>query len=80
MSRYIFLFDLDSTITSQEIFPTISKQFGMFDEMNQLTESTMGGELPYMQGFLQKAELLKQVPVSKIRRSIGEIKLNDKMV
>ena len=26
MSRYIFLFDLDSTVTKQEILPTISKK------------------------------------------------------
>lgn len=26
MSRYIFLFDLDSTVTKQEILPTISKR------------------------------------------------------
>lgn len=28
MSRYIFLFDLDSTVTKQEILPTISKRLG----------------------------------------------------
>lgn len=32
MSRYIFLFDLDSTVTKQEILPTISKRLGIYEE------------------------------------------------
>lgn len=31
MSRYIFLSDLDTTITRQEILPTISKEAGIFE-------------------------------------------------
>ena len=43
MSRYIFLFDLDSTVTKQEILPTISKELGIYEKMTELTESTMSG-------------------------------------
>ncbi len=44
MSRYIFLFDLDSTVTKQEILPTISKRLGIYERMSELTESTMRGK------------------------------------
>ena len=53
-SRFIFLFDLDSTITRQEILPTIAEEFGVFEEMRALTERTMRGELPFKQSFLQR--------------------------
>ena len=33
MSDYIFLFDLDSTISKQEILPTISEKVGRQKEM-----------------------------------------------
>lgn len=80
MSRFVFLFDLDSTLTKQEILPTISKELGIFEKMSQLTESTMKGEIPFKQSFLQRVELLKDIPVSEVNRMIGEIQLNELLV
>ena len=51
MSRYIFLFDLDSTITRQEILPTIAREVGIYEQMCALTESSMRGEVPFKQSF-----------------------------
>ncbi len=80
MSRFVFLFDLDSTLTKQEILPTISKELGIYEKMSQLTESTMRGEIPFKQSFLQRVELLKEVPVSEVNRMIGNIRLNELLV
>lgn len=80
MSRFIFLFDMDSTVTKEEILPTISKKLGIYDKMSALTESTMRGELPFKQSFLQRVELLKNIPISEVSRMIEEIKLNEKLV
>lgn len=80
MSRFVFLFDLDSTLTKQEILPTISKELGIFEKMSQLTESTMKGEIPFKQSFLQRVELLKNIPVSEVNRMIEEIQLNELLV
>ena len=80
MSKYIFLFDLDSTITKQEILPTISKKLGMYERMSSLTESTMKGEIPFKQSFLQRVDLLKSVPVSEVRHMISKIELNELLV
>lgn len=79
MSRYIFLFDLDSTVTRQEILPTILKELGLYEKMSSLTESTMRGEIPFKQSFLQRVELLKDIPVSEVRRMTGEIELNERL-
>ena len=79
-SRYIFLFDLDSTVTKEEILPTISKRLGIFEQMSLLTESTMKGEIPFKQSFLQRVELLKDIPVSDVCRLVSEILLNEKVV
>ena len=80
MSKYIFLFDLDSTITKQEILPTISKYLGIYRKMSELTESTMQGEIPFKQSFLQRVDLLKQIPISQINEMIGNIQLNELLV
>ncbi len=79
MSRYIFLFDLDSTVTRQEILPTISKELGLYEKMSSLTESAMRGEIPFKQSFLQRVDLLKDISVSEVRRMIGEIALNERL-
>ena len=80
MSRLIFLFDLDSTITKQEILPTIAKENGIYEEMVTLTERTMQGEIPFKQSFLQRVDLLKQIRVSEVRTLIENIELNEKVV
>lgn len=80
MSKYVFLFDLDSTVTRQEILPTISKKLGIFEKMSALTESTMKGEIPFKQSFMQRVELLKNIPVSEVCRMVEEIQLNTRLV
>lgn len=80
MSKLIFLFDLDSTVTRQEILPTIAKKIGIYEKMCSLTDSTMRGEVPFKQSFLQRIELLSDIPVSEVRRMVAEIELNDKLV
>lgn len=72
MSRFIFLFDMDSTITRQEILPTIFRKIGIEDKMR--------GEIPFKQSFLQRVELLKDIPINEVNRMVGEIELNDKLV
>lgn len=77
MSDYIFLFDLDSTITKQEILPTISKKIGKVDEMRELTEATMRGEIPFKTSFLQRVEILSEIDVSEVCKMVSDIPLND---
>jgi HAD superfamily phosphoserine phosphatase-like hydrolase len=80
MSDYIFLFDLDSTITQKEILPEISSYIGKTDEMRALTEATMRGELPFKTSFLQRVDILKTIPVSEVNQLISKIPLNEAMV
>ena len=80
MSKLIFLFDLDSTVTREEILPAIANRFGIFEQMRQVTESTMKGEIPFKQSFLQRVELLKNIHVSEVCQLVSGIKLNEKVV
>lgn len=80
MSGYIFLFDLDSTITREEILPTVAKEMGIYEKMCSLTESTMRGEVPFSQSFLQRVSLMKNIPVKEVSRKIAGIRLNEGLV
>lgn len=76
MSDYIFLFDLDSTITRAEILPTISESIGKLDEMRRLTEATMRGEIPFKTSFLNRIKILSGISVSKVNAMVSEIPIN----
>lgn len=80
MKKRIFLFDLDSTITKQEILPTISRKLGIYDKMTALTEMTMNGEIPFKESFLKRVQLLQDIPVSEVNREVEKIQLNEKIV
>lgn len=79
MSEYIFLFDLDSTITKKEILPTISETIGKHAEMCELTEATMRGELPFKTSFLNRVKILSEVEVSVVNKMVEEIPLNEEI-
>lgn len=80
MSRNVFLFDLDSTVTKQEILPTVSKEVGIYEKMCALTECTARGEIPFKESFLQRVELLKGIPVSDVNNIVSKIELNEHIV
>lgn len=80
MSDYIFLFDMDSTITRREVLPEVSKRIGKLDEMRQLTEATMRGEIPFRTSFLNRVKILSDISVEEVNRVISEIPLNPYMV
>ena len=80
MSDYIFLFDLDSTITRKEILPEIAKQIGREREMREITEQTMRGIIPFKQSFLSRIDILKDVSVEEVNRFVSQIPLNEHIV
>ncbi|MBR2391780.1 MAG: HAD-IB family phosphatase [Clostridia bacterium] len=80
MSKYTFLFDLDSTVTREEILPKISIKVNKQDEMRKLTEMTMNGEMPFRESFLNRVKLLSEIPVDYVQNEVANIKLNEKLV
>lgn len=80
MSDFIFIFDLDSTLTRKEILPTISEKIGKVKEMKNLTEATMRGEIPFKTSFLKRVDILKPINVSEVRAMVKDIPLNTHLV
>lgn len=78
--QYKFLFDLDSTITKKEILPEIAGRVQMSEQMKELTERAMRGEIPFLQSFSERVDLLKEIPISTVRDIIAHIPLNEELV
>jgi HAD superfamily phosphoserine phosphatase-like hydrolase len=66
----IFLFDFDGTITRDELLPLIGKRVGLYSELNDLTNKTMQGEIPFDQSFLHRVNLLGRVDLAEIQEII----------
>lgn len=79
MSDYVFLFDLDSTLTKEEILPALAKEIHMEERMRQATENTMRGEYPFRQSFIERVNLLKELPVDTARNKTAQIQLHEKL-
>lgn len=75
-SDYIFLFDMDSTITKKEVLPEIAQKINRLDEMRKLTEATMRGEIPFRSSFLQRVKILSDIPVHEVNAIVSDIPLN----
>ena len=45
--KKIFCFDLDGTITTQEILPLIAAELDLYEEISTLTQATINGLIPF---------------------------------
>ena len=79
-NKYTFLFDLDSTITKAEILPTIAKKNNKENEMRELTEKTMMGDLLFEESLTKRVQMLNDIPVSEVAELVQEIPVSEKLV
>ena len=75
-----FCFDLDNTITRQEILPVLAYDLGLFEEMTTLTRLTMDGVVPFETSFKLRCEILKQIPLDRARSVVADIPLESAIV
>lgn len=75
-----FCFDLDGTVTNQEILPLLSKEVGLYEEFRALTEATIKGIIPFTNSFLLRCKLLSEIPVSRVQAIIERVTFNKEIV
>lgn len=80
MNNRVFLFDLDATVTKEEILPALAEQVGLLEGMREMTEKTMRGEIPFQSSFLARVEMLKTIPVSRVAEIVEKTPLNEELV
>ena len=70
-----FIFDLDGTITSEEIMAVVAQYFNLQEEMRRLTEETLGGHIPYVESFIRRIQILKDLSVSEVDNLVEKVKI-----
>lgn len=71
-----FAFDLDGTVTSQELLPLIASQLGFLSEMQLLTRLTIDGTIDFEQSFRLRCAILQSVPISSVQEIVADVPLN----
>lgn len=75
-----FIFDLDGTITKEETLPLIARYFKVEEKIEELTRATVAGEVPFIESFIQRVDILGKLPVSKINQLLSQVEIYDDLV
>jgi HAD superfamily phosphoserine phosphatase-like hydrolase len=70
-----FLFDLDGTLLKLETLPLIAREFGITNEIEKLTQDTINGNIPFIESFIKRVDILSKLPADKISDLLVNIEL-----
>lgn len=69
------LFDLDGTVTSAETLPIIARHFGCQEEIAELTKRTVQGNVPFIESFIRRVNILGQYSVKETSEVLAAVPL-----
>ena len=70
-----FIFDLDGTVTADETLPLIANHFNVCAEIEELTQETIQGNIPFVESFIKRTQILGKLPVSEIANLLENVRL-----
>ena len=68
-------FDFDGTLSDDEMIVLLGEQAGRADEIAEITERAMAGELSYAESLRERASLLSGLDTSAAERAYGAVRL-----
>jgi len=68
----IYCFDLDGTLTKNELLPIIAKDVGLQHELGILTQLTIDGLISFEDSFKLRFSILKSIPISRVQGIISQ--------
>lgn len=71
-----FIFDLDGTVTACESLPLIGAYFKLEEKLSEMTTSAIMGNVPYVENFIKRVNLLANLPVDNVADIIASIPLH----
>ena len=77
MTRFLVVFDVDSTLIQDEVIELLADAAGKRSEVAAVTESAMRGELDFSQSLRARVETLTGLPESVIESTYARITLTE---
>lgn len=76
-NRRLVCFDMDSTLIDAEVIDELAKAAGVGEQVAEITEAAMRGELDFKQSFARRMALLKGLDESVLAGIAAELRLNE---
>lgn len=75
-----FCFDLDGTVTREEVLPIIASELGLVEEIGFLTDMTIRGQIPFDMSFRLRCRLLAGIKVDLVSKIVEGVPLDKAIV
>lgn len=76
-NKRLIIFDMDSTLIRSEVIVEMATDFGVGDQVHEITEKAMNGEIDFDESLRQRVALLKGMPKSSLKGILNKIELNE---
>lgn len=76
-NRRLAVFDMDSTLIEAEVIDELAKVAGVGEQVSEITERAMRGELDFRASFKERLALLKGLPESKLAEIGAGLRLTE---
>ena len=76
-NRRLVCFDMDSTLIEHEVIDELAKAAGVGEQVAEITERAMQGELDFIQSFEARVALLKGLDTSVLEQIAQSLKLTE---
>lgn len=76
-NRRLVVFDMDSTLIDAEVIDELAKAAGVGDQVAEITERAMRGELDFKASFRERMALLKGLPESVLEEIGASLRLTE---
>ncbi len=76
-NRRLVVFDMDSTLIKQEVIDELAVEAGVGEEVSQVTEQAMRGEIDFDESLRKRVSLLAGLPESALQKVSNRLELNE---
>ncbi|MFC7113939.1 phosphoserine phosphatase SerB [Natronoarchaeum sp. GCM10025703] len=73
----VLAFDFDGTLSDSEMTVLLGDQYGVADEMDEITNRAMNNEIEYAESLRRRAALLEDLPDEKASAAFDEVYLRE---
>ena len=76
-NRRLVVFDMDSTLIEAGVIDELAKEAGVGEQVSEITESAMRGEIDFNESFKRRVALLKGLDESVLERVAARLKMTE---
>ncbi|MCA0444953.1 MAG: phosphoserine phosphatase SerB [Bacteroidetes bacterium] len=76
-NRRLVAFDMDSTLINTEVINELARRAGVGEEVSEITESAMRGEIDYRESLRRRLQLIKGLDAAVLQDIANNLQLNE---